>query len=451
MRRAAPRPNLIAKMFMAAIYVVVVALVSWWSYWDTKQIILTRIDPDLFLGATAAKYILPHDFHDRALTADAITAQEDWSNIHKLTQFARETDLKFVYTVIEQEGRVHITSSSATQEELAKQTEVHYFETYDEASAQIRQAFDQHQPIYTTYTDRWGMFRAAIVPERSPQGHVYLAVAEFEISYVKGALQRKLAQSILIALLLLAASTPMFLLYLKQERVHSEALEFDIENRKETEARLNKALDEKEILLRELYHRTRNNMQMINALLEMRLWDTTNDEVKQILNGTMSKIQAMALVHDTLYKVEDLSQIDIQVYINDLIQMTRSSYQLSLEQIQIQLDVESIPILIDTVMPLSLVLNELIINSLTHAFPENQRGVIRISLSKSGAGDIMLDYADNGIGVPPDFDFRTQSSLGLQNIIILVEHQLMGHIEFEANGGVVCRIRFRDDLYRRRV
>ncbi len=207
-----------------ALYVAVVAAHAVWSYRSTQQTLLTEIDRKLFIGASAAKYILADDFHDRARGVGAVSEGEDLKNIAALSAFANRAGFAFVYTVVRVDGRIHITASNATAEELARGVEVRYFDPYDEASEALRSAFDAPGPVYTTYTDRWGTFRAAILPERAPGGAAYLSAAEFEISHVRGILLRRWVESILTALLLLLASCPAFFLYLRRGRRQAEAL-----------------------------------------------------------------------------------------------------------------------------------------------------------------------------------------------------------------------------------
>ncbi len=225
---------------------------------------------------------------------------------------------------------------------------------------------------------------------------------------------------------------------------------YDITERKQAEEQLRQALREKETLLRELYHRTKNNMMVITSLLSLQAGNTENVEVKNVLRDMENRILSMSLVHKMLYQAKDLSQIQLHDYIEELSPVILDSYSLDPGQISLQLDLAPAVVLIDAAIPCGLVLNELLSNALKYAFPDNRRGEIRIKLRPADNNTVEIDFADNGIGVPSGFDFRRQTTLGLQTIISLVEQQLGGQITFEVRDGVACRLRF-GAIYARRV
>ena len=232
-------------VFLAAllVYLLTVAAVSVYSYWNARTAMLKEIDQNLLIGASTVKYILTPGFHDRAVTESAIPPEEDRRNILALTQFADRAGYKFLYTVVRRNGLVFITASSATEAELESEQEVRYFEPYAEASQALKAAFEADGPVYTTYSDRWGRFRAVILPEYSPAGNRYLSVAEFEIGFVQSVLRGKLVESMIITGGLLAGSLPLFLYFLRREKAYNEALidanrrlRDELEDRKRMEA-----------------------------------------------------------------------------------------------------------------------------------------------------------------------------------------------------------------------
>jgi signal transduction histidine kinase len=235
-----------SKALLAAtllVYLLTVAAVSGYSYWNARTAMLKQIDRNLLIGASTVKYILTPGFHDRATMESAISPEEDRDNILALTRFADRAGYKFLYTAVRRDGLVFITASSATEAELESKQEVRYFEPYSEASEALKAAFDADGPVYTTYSDRWGRFRAVILPENSPAGNRYLSVAEFDIGFVQSVLQRKLIGSVLITGVLLAGSLPLFLYFLRREKAYSVALvdanrrlREDLEHRKRMEA-----------------------------------------------------------------------------------------------------------------------------------------------------------------------------------------------------------------------
>ncbi len=225
----------------------------------------------------------------------------------------------------------------------------------------------------------------------------------------------------------------------------------DITERVQAQEQIKAALKTKEVLLQELYHRTRNNMQVICVMLTQQASYVTDEQTLRILAEMENKINSMALAHEKLYQAQDLSHINLQEYINDLVNLLLENYQVSTPKIAAILDVDNILVLFDIAIPCGLVLNELISNSLKHAFPGDMKGEISIRFKKTAAG-MELQVSDNGVGIPKDFDFKNSETLGFRTIIAIVKHQLRGKVEFEADNGVLCRITFKDDtLYQSRV
>ena len=225
----------------------------------------------------------------------------------------------------------------------------------------------------------------------------------------------------------------------------------DISERKKADEKIKAALYEKETLLRELYHRTKNNMQVIRSIISLQRAYSNNHEVEMMFQETENKIQAMALVHQKLYQSKDLSKINLAEYFGELVDLIMSSYHEPTGEIERELDLQDIHVLIDYAIPCGLILNELLSNSLKHAFHRSAKGLIKIKLSRNDQGEINLEYSDNGTGVPQDFNFRSQKTLGLQTIITITEHQLQGKIEFTPENGLACLIRFSDMNYVARV
>ncbi len=192
-------------------------------------------------------------------------------------------------------------------------------------------------------------------------------------------------------------------------------------------------------------------MQVIRSMLVLQAAYSNNSQVQEIIKITENRIEAMALVHQKLYQSKDLSKINLQDYILDLIDLLMQSYGVSSEEISLKTDLEGVHVLIDTAIPCGLALNELITNTLKYAFPEKRKGEISVRLYREEGGTIQLQFSDNGIGVPELFDFRTQETLGLKTIMNIVEHQLQGKVHFENKQGVTCHIQFNDSLYEPRV
>jgi PAS domain S-box-containing protein len=224
----------------------------------------------------------------------------------------------------------------------------------------------------------------------------------------------------------------------------------DITEQKKAEEQIKRNLKEKEILLRELYHRTKNNMQVISAFMHLRIRHIQDESVKEIFQDLETKISSMALVHKSLYESEDLSKINLKDYYHSLIELIRETYEMPEKKIDILLTGDDTPVLIDVAMPLGLILNELVTNSLKHAFSDRTEGRIDIHI-EAGESTITLLYSDNGPGLPKGFDVKKDSKLGLETVRALVEQQLMGKMEIENNNGVLFRFTFTETLYHPRI
>jgi PAS domain S-box-containing protein len=233
--------------------------------------------------------------------------------------------------------------------------------------------------------------------------------------------------------------------------IYYEGFIEDISKKKKAEEALNESLKEKEVLLRELYHRTKNNMQVISSLLGLKAGMLSDESVKSILNDMGGRIRTIALVHQKLYQSKNLSRIDLGDYIKDLANLLMDSYSSLSGRVILNLDLENVNVLIDTAIPCGLVINELITNALKYAFPGNRKGEINIQLSRTKDDLITLIISDNGVGIPGEKDIFSSDTLGIQLLTSIVEHQLIGKITFEVKQGVSCNVSFKDSLYVERI
>ncbi|MFZ4388355.1 MAG: sensor histidine kinase, partial [Chthoniobacterales bacterium] len=226
----------------------------------------------------------------------------------------------------------------------------------------------------------------------------------------------------------------------------------DITERKKAEEELLRSLREKETLLRELYHRTKNTMQVVRGMVLLHAEKYPGvPEVKELAASTETRIEAISLVHQMLYQSQDLSRIDIGEYIRGLAGMVLASFGSTGGRIAMDFDIAAKALLLDSAIPLGLVLNELLTNSLKYAFPGDRAGTVSIALAASTPGKLRLTYRDDGIGLPESFDFRSQGSLGLSLVHGIGEQQMMGSVEFRGRPGVCCTFDFPEGLYGERV
>ncbi len=238
----------------------------------------------------------------------------------------------------------------------------------------------------------------------------------------------------------------------EDEIIGVAVLSQNITKRKQNEEKIIQSLREKETLIRELYHRTKNTMQVIRGILALQAAELpTNTELQQMVKNTEDRIQAISLVHQMLYKSQDLSQISIKEYLHELSALILQSFGVSTDRILLNTKIDDQHFLIDTAIPFGLIINELMTNSLKYAFPDNRKGMISITLTRGESENIILQYSDNGIGVPDGFDFQNQNTLGLKLIYNIGEMQMLGKVVMQNNNGVSCLIEFPDDLYKARV
>jgi PAS domain S-box-containing protein len=215
----------------------------------------------------------------------------------------------------------------------------------------------------------------------------------------------------------------------------------DITEQKQAEKKLTASLKEKEVLLKEVHHRVKNNMQVISSMLSLQSHHTTDKASRTMFQESQNRIRAMALIHEKLYTSEDLAHIDIAAYIQDLTASLFSTYTVS-NAIKVNTDITDIFLTITTAIPCGLIINELVTNALKHAFPHQQKGTITVSMTPSTKDHLILTVSDTGIGFPEGIDFRNTTTLGMQLVISLVE-QLEGTITLDRSEGTRFRIEFR--------
>ena len=216
----------------------------------------------------------------------------------------------------------------------------------------------------------------------------------------------------------------------------------DITERKRTEEQIRASLREKEVLLKEIHHRVKNNMQVIISLLNLQSKHVKDKRDWEIFKDSQNRIKSMALIHDKLYQSKDLASINFAEYIENLARHLFNTYSVSSSAIKLVADIKDVPLDIDTAIPCGLIINELISNSLKYAFPDGREGEIQIKLYASKDDTFSLIVRDNGIGLPEDLDFRNTKSLGLQVVVALVE-QLKGTIELDRSEGTAFKIVFK--------
>lgn len=218
----------------------------------------------------------------------------------------------------------------------------------------------------------------------------------------------------------------------------------DITERKNMEDALKKALEERNILLKELNHRTKNNMQVISSWLSLQAGKSKNPEVKEALREADARVQAIALVHRMLYQSEDLSIVNLADYLRELGRNLLEANGAEERGIRAEFSLEGVNADIEIALPCGFIVSELITNSLKHAFPRGRRGTIRIALRRLESGEVELHYSDDGIGFQRAAAQASSGGLGLETIEAIGEGQLHGSVRFETEGGFDFSLSFRD-------
>jgi PAS domain S-box-containing protein len=214
--------------------------------------------------------------------------------------------------------------------------------------------------------------------------------------------------------------------------------------RLKAEEQIKDSLKEKEILLKEIHHRVKNNMQIISSLLNLQSRHVSEDKDAELFRDSQNRVHSMALVHEKLYKSEDLSRIEFAEYIRSLAVELSRTYEMNASMIKFDIHVKEVYLSVDLAIPCALIINELISNSLKYAFQDGREGIIRIEFNMLNAkeGDAYtLKVSDNGIGIPKDFDYRNVDTLGLELVNTLTK-QLKGNIELDRSEGAKFTITF---------
>lgn len=216
----------------------------------------------------------------------------------------------------------------------------------------------------------------------------------------------------------------------------------DITERRRSQQRLEDALREKTVLLNEVHHRVKNNLQVITSLLNLQADHASDPRLRAILAESCGRVKAMALTHQLLYERKDFSRIDLADYLHRLVQSIRASYRAGGQRIGLRLAAPDggIHLDLERAIPCGLLLNELVTNAFKHAFPGERSGEIAVELELDG-GDIVLAVADDGIGLPADGELAGSPSLGLQLVPLFAE-QLHGAFLVERAGGTRFTLRF---------
>ncbi|WP_368663195.1 PAS domain S-box protein [Limnospira fusiformis] len=318
----------------------------------------------------------------------------------------------------------------------------------------------QHTHNHRLKTDKYHQVYSFILPESSsttpsPSHHLNLGIEPssniYQFPHINGISIPIESQNSYYGILgVYTTETREFV----QEDVHflqsvANVLATAIE-RQHAEEQLMNSLKEKEILLKEIHHRVKNNLLVVSNLLEFQSDYTDNPEVIKLLSDSQQRIQSMALIHEKLYKSTGLDRINFGDYLNDLVEQLFDSYGTEAHTVDLELDIESVELNLETANPCSLIVNELISNAFKHAFVDERPGKLGLELHQDDLGIITLIIRDNGVGIPEGLDIRNVESLGMELIWTLTE-QIEGNLELlDVTEGTAFKLIFSELSYRQR-
>ncbi len=218
-------------------------------------------------------------------------------------------------------------------------------------------------------------------------------------------------------------------------------LQKELVERLKAEGKIKASLEEKEVLLKEIHHRVKNNLQVICSLLYLQSKKAKDQEALNMFKESENRIKSMALIHEELYQSEDIVHIDFADYIQRLTNNLSNSYGMGMGMVNMSLKIDDVSLSIDKAIPCGLIINELVSNSLKYGFPNKSKGQIQICLVSENENHISLIIQDNGVGLPDGFDFYNTETLGLQ-LVHTLTRQLKGEIEWHSNSGTLFKITF---------
>jgi PAS domain S-box-containing protein len=215
----------------------------------------------------------------------------------------------------------------------------------------------------------------------------------------------------------------------------------DITERKAREASIQAALREKDVLLGEIHHRVKNNLQIIHSLLDLQSGNIADPALLGLMRESQNRIRSMALIHQTLYQSKDFARVDFRVFLDSLVPTLISSYGVGSDRVALRMNAIDVLLPIDAAIPCGLVVNELISNALKHAFPGERTGEIRIDLEPQADDWVVLSVSDDGIGIPESLDLTQTTTLGLQLVTLLAD-QLGGELAIQRAAPTRFALRF---------
>jgi two-component system sensor kinase len=217
----------------------------------------------------------------------------------------------------------------------------------------------------------------------------------------------------------------------------------DITRIKNAERFLKRSLEEKEVLLKEIHHRVKNNLQVISGLMSLQSMHVDNSRTRNVFKESENRIISMSLIHQDLYQSKELTKVDCGAYIRNLVNNLNLSYNTHGDEVRLAAEIDDLQMSLDTAVPCGLIINELVTNALVHAFPEGRSGDVYVKFRSQGDDKYLLAVKDNGVGLPEDLDPQNSRSLGLQLVVVLAE-QMKADIDWNRKSGTSFVLKFKE-------
>ena len=350
------------------------------------------------------------------------------------------------YLLIEENGNLFVRAEShITEKDMVRTIKQNLEDTKNVCKAIVRYVYRSWETVILTNASEQGEFKDN--PEvQALQLRSVLCLPLIKQSSIIGILY---LENRLSDLVFTSEKARMTELLASQAAISLENARL-LDQMKKTEGQIKESLREKEVLLKEIHHRVKNNLQIISSLFRLQSAYIRDEHDVEIFKESQSRVRSMALIHERLYQSKDLAKIDFAEYTKKLVTHLLSLYAIHPETITLDISVDDVFLSIDIAIPCGLIINELVSNCLKHAFPEGTKGKIciklrmakNLSVQKEQPDNIVtLIVSDNGTGLPKDLDLRSAKTLGLELVITLVK-QLNGNIEFNRTGGTEFKITF---------
>jgi two-component sensor histidine kinase len=226
-----------------------------------------------------------------------------------------------------------------------------------------------------------------------------------------------------------------------------DILDSEVTERIAAEERLKQLIEDKDMLMKEIHHRVKNNMAVIQSLLSLQLRDVSDEKSKSYFKDAQNRVKSMSMIHERLSRSEELFKMDLSEFIKSLTYYLFQSYGLDPSKVQLVVNIPEITIDVETMMPCGLIINELVSNAFKYAFPDDRAGVVTIGLLMGKDNEITLSVKDDGAGIPDDLNIYETKSLGLQ-IVSALTNQIQGDLELVKGNGTEIRITFKEKKFR---